>query len=76
MAVNRVTDLSTAAGAGWNVQGTGSNWFAEKSVQTGGKIVCCSSSSANLITAMDNNEIYQESRGTSGPKHTSFNGHI
>lgn len=58
------------------MQGSGTNWFAEKQVQCGGKIVCCGAASAQLITAMQNNEIDQESRGTSGPKNSAFNGHI
>jgi hypothetical protein len=76
MAVNTVTSLATAAAAGWNVQGSGSNWYAEKMVQAGGKIVCCASASAQLITGMQNNEIDQESHGSAGPKNSSFNGHI
>jgi hypothetical protein len=76
MAVNTIANFTDAQGTGWNPSGSGTNWYAEKPLQCGGKALCVSSSSANLITAMQNNEIHQEAVGAHGAKHTSYPGHV
>lgn len=76
MAVVTIDSASAAAGSGWNVQGSGSNWFAEKACQNGGKHLAVAATSAALITAMQQVEVNAESFGVHGPKHTSFPGHI
>jgi len=77
MAVVAIDSISGATASGWNVPGrVANNWFAEKAVQCGGKWCAVGSTSAELVTAMQNIETLGELAGTHGPKHTSFNGHI
>lgn len=76
MAVVTITSFADATGSGWTPLGSGTNWYAEKQVQCGGKWLATSSASADLITAMQNIENAAESFGTHGPKSTSYPGHV
>lgn len=73
MAVVTIVGLNES---GWVCNGTGSNWYAEKPVQCGGKWLAVASTSDTLINAMNNIEYNAEGFGTHGPKSSSFNGHV
>lgn len=72
-----VTDAATAAAALWNIQGTGSNWFAEKPVQHGGKLLAVGATSAALLTAIQSVETdHGKWKSGNSPKDSSFNGGV
>ena len=71
-----VTDAASAAAAAWNLQGSGSNWFAEKPVQ-GGKFLAVGATSAACLTAIQSVEdTHGKFKSGNSPKDTNWKGYV
>ena len=81
MAKIDVTTKANATDNGWVFHGTpgGSDWWAEKRCQMEGKFTAVASTSAGLITAIQNVENFHAGLGTNSPEFSqggNYKGHI
>lgn len=58
MPVPTITTNTAALQNGWNFSGRDGNWWAEKRVQDGGKVLAVNSTSAGLIAAIQDVEVF------------------
>lgn len=72
-----IATSADATGNGWSFigpVGPASDWYAEKPVQCGGKLLACATSTANLVTAIAQVEINQNGLGVASCENVSFDG--
>lgn len=74
-----IATSADATASGWSFigpVGPNNDWYGEKPVQCGGKLVATANSSASLVTAIAQSEIDQGYLGSNSPETTSFPGHV
>ena len=72
-----ISTSADAIGSGWSFigpVGPNNDWYGEKPVQCGGKLVACAISTADLVTAIKRVEISQNGLGVASCEDPLFDG--